>query len=127
MIELMIVVAIIGVLAAVAIPVYSRYTNRAKRVEAETQLTNLAAGEEDYFSNYRHYTDSQEKIEKLFGTALTGKNYRIEVALESNKSSFTAKAYVCYNVSGTSCGSGNYNVKCEISNTNREPVCKDKQ
>ena len=42
LIELMITVAIIGVLAAIALPSYSEYVARARRAEARTQLLQAA-------------------------------------------------------------------------------------
>ena len=49
LIELMIVVAIVGVLASVAIPAYSDYTVRAKVSEAVTAVAPMKASVADYY------------------------------------------------------------------------------
>lgn len=49
LIELMIVVAIIGVLAAVAIPAYVNFTRKAKTAEAGTNLGAIYQGARAYF------------------------------------------------------------------------------
>lgn len=49
LIELMIVVAIIGVLAAVAIPAYMNFTKKAKTAEATTNLGAIYQGARSYF------------------------------------------------------------------------------
>jgi type IV pilus assembly protein PilA len=49
LIELMIVVAIIGILAAIAIPAYVRWQVQTRQAEAKTNLGGIFAGELSYF------------------------------------------------------------------------------
>lgn len=51
LIELMIVVAIIGILAAVAIPAYSDYLKRAKVAEAIGLMAGLKTPSEEYYGS----------------------------------------------------------------------------
>jgi prepilin-type N-terminal cleavage/methylation domain-containing protein len=55
LIELMIVVAIIGILAAIAIPQFSSYRQRAQDSAAKSTLKNLATAQEDYYVQNETY------------------------------------------------------------------------
>jgi type IV pilus assembly protein PilA len=55
LIELMIVVAILGILAAVAIPSYLRFQLRAKSTEGKTNLAAIRSVEESYYAEYDAY------------------------------------------------------------------------
>ena len=55
LIEVMIVVAIVGILAAIALPSYSEHTRRAKITEATSQLADLRVRMEQYFMDNRTY------------------------------------------------------------------------
>ena len=61
LIELMIAVAIIGILAAVAIPTYQQYVVDSRRTDAYTALTRAAAEQERFFTyDNRYSTDINE-------------------------------------------------------------------
>jgi len=55
LIELMIVVAIIGVIATIALPAYGDYVKRSKLVDATTQLSDGRVKMEQFFQDNRTY------------------------------------------------------------------------
>lgn len=58
LIEMMVVVAIIGILTAVALPRYQEYVLRSRRVEAQAVLTDIVAKQQQYLVSQRSYTTS---------------------------------------------------------------------
>ncbi|MFM8270157.1 MAG: type IV pilin protein [Pseudomonadota bacterium] len=58
LVELMTVVAIIGVLATVGVPQYRKIQRKAKRAEATLGLGVIASGEAGFFAEYNGYGDN---------------------------------------------------------------------
>ncbi|RLG23821.1 dolichyl-phosphate-mannose--protein mannosyltransferase [Methanosarcinales archaeon] len=58
LIELMIVVAIIGILAAIAIPNFLRYQAKSKQSEAKTNLGGIYTSQVTYFSENDTYASA---------------------------------------------------------------------
>jgi type IV pilus assembly protein PilA len=62
LIEIMVVVAILGVLAAIAIPNYRGLHCKAKQSEAKVQLGSIRTAQETYWSENETYADSLNKL-----------------------------------------------------------------
>ena len=60
LIELMIVVAIIGILAAIAIPNFLRFQLKAKSSEGKTNLAAIRTAEESFFAEYGRYVSAEQ-------------------------------------------------------------------
>lgn len=57
LVELMVVVAIIGILASIAIPSVNKYMAKARQSEAKTNLSSLYTAEKAFFAEYTVYDE----------------------------------------------------------------------
>ena len=82
LIELMIVIAIIGVLAAIAIPNFIAYRNKSYCNSAEADANNVAAAISDYFAIPEHTTLLQQGFNSTYlGFQLTNKGGQNSVSI----------------------------------------------
>ena len=68
LIELMIVVAIIGILAAIAIPNFLRFQLKAKSSEGKTNLAAIRTAEQSYYSEFGRYVSADQSPAAPGGT-----------------------------------------------------------
>ena len=91
LIELMIVVAIIGVLAAIAIPNFIRFQARSKQGEAKTNLKSMFTAERSFYQEKDRYSALVDEI----GFAPERSNryaYRLSTACATKEDRSTATA-----------------------------------
>ncbi len=85
LIEMMITAAIIGILAAIAIPQYSQYIIRSNRSAAEAFMMGIANSEKQYLLDARSYTPNWAITNPAPNLAMTAptnvsSNYTITVS-----------------------------------------------
>ena len=88
LIELIISVAIIGILAAIAFPAYDRYKRKAYRMDAISYLTKAAAFEEKWMAENGTYTTTYANI----GGATTAEDHYTIVATAPGGNTFLITA-----------------------------------
>jgi type IV pilus assembly protein PilE len=81
LIELMIVIVVIGILAAIALPAYQDYVTRAKRADAKTALLAVQLAEEKWRANNSSYTPLMTNLGYPGNTAQNSpdNNYKVTV------------------------------------------------
>ncbi|MBY0452014.1 MAG: prepilin-type N-terminal cleavage/methylation domain-containing protein, partial [Bdellovibrionaceae bacterium] len=89
MIELMVVVAIIGVLAAIGIPQYSKFQAKARQSEAKLSLAALFTAEESFRQEWNQFSTNLNNI----GFSVQGSRLRY-------KTGFAAGTCSSYTTSG---------------------------
>ena len=91
--ELMIVVMIIGILAAVAYPNYRDYAARAKRNEAKAALLQIATNQERFYLNNNTYSNDLTQLGFASDPFIsdTG-SYTIDIVPGADSTNFSATA-----------------------------------
>ena len=102
LIELMIVIAIIGILAAIAIPQFSAYRKRSYNAAAQSDLKNFTTAQEAYFVDWGTYTTDTAA---LTGAGAYLSDNVVFSASAGNTTSYTMQAYntsgdVTYTITG---------------------------
>lgn len=90
LIELMIVVAIIGILAAIALPAYQDYMGRSQMTEAMTLASGAKTSVAEFYSNKGHFPTDNTSAGLAAETDIKGK-YVAQVLVESGKITATMK------------------------------------
>ncbi|GEM_PF-291468 len=88
LIEVMIVVAIVAILSAIALPSYSEYIKRGQIVEGITPLADMGAKMEQFYQDNRTYTDAcKSKV-----AAEPAETSRFKYVCDGHKSRYTVRA-----------------------------------
>jgi len=117
LVELMITVAILAILAAVAIPAYSNYVNRAKQSDAIIGLKAAQMAEEQFFSENNAYSSTIDILPGFSDDTVDNSYMKGEYTLavvSASGGSFSIEA-------AWNDGKG-IDDRWTISNTNIEPV-----
>jgi len=93
LIELMIVVAIIAILAAIAVPWWGRYTYRARRADAQELLVHVAQAEERFYTDFNHYPLTATSLGYATDTPLSENGY-YQLSIELPSATSTGQGYI---------------------------------
>ncbi len=90
LIEILVVIAIIGILAAIAIPQFSAYRKKAYNASAITDIRSGATAQEAYYVVNGRYAGSLENLTKApdFGTSPF-----VTMIVDADQGSYTLRAF----------------------------------
>jgi type IV pilus assembly protein PilE len=77
LIELLVVIVIVAILASIAIPIYTNYMQRARRVDAKTALEQLRAAQEMFKAEKGVYSTNITQLRTTWGVLVVSGDYDI--------------------------------------------------
>ena len=81
LVELMVAVALVGILAAIALPAYSQYIVRSNRTAAQAYLMELSHAQAQFMADSRSYADDVGDLQLPVPDHVDAK-YKIEIEVE---------------------------------------------
>ncbi|SES72198.1 type IV pilin protein [Thalassotalea agarivorans] len=91
LIELMIAVAIVGILASIAYPTYTDHVTRSNRTEGHRELVRIANLQEQHFIDNKSYTTDLKKL-GLNASPFITENSHYSISAAVNGATFTLTA-----------------------------------
>ncbi|MGL6122809.1 MAG: type IV pilin protein [Shewanella sp.] len=112
LIELMITVAIVGILAAIAYPSYIEYITKSARSEGVAAVMNIANLQEQYYLDNREYATDMKKLGLTANPFITEQGHYSVASASTSAFTITATARgaqatrdtVCKTITMTSAG-----------------------
>lgn len=95
LVELMVVIAIIGIIASIAVPSYADYVKKGKAAEATATLANLRIKMEQYYQDNRTYVGGEcspgsgDRYFTYSCSAQTATTYTLNAAGKGDMSNFS--------------------------------------
>lgn len=94
LIELLLIVAILGLLIAIAIPTYQDQARKARRAKAIAALTEIAARQEAYFTQHFEYADTLETLDMTDAAVRNNNQVIYELSLEPPEGGDYTQGYI---------------------------------
>jgi type IV pilus assembly protein PilE len=94
LIELLLVVAILGLLIAIAIPTYQDQVRKARRAKAIAALTEIAARQEAYFTQHFAYAGSLDTLGITDAAVRSNNQVIYELSLEPPEGGDYTQGYI---------------------------------
>jgi type IV pilus assembly protein PilE len=95
LLEILVVVLVVGILAALAVPAYRQHLVRVHRTEAITLLYDIAAAEERFYLKHGRYVGDVSAAPPVglgLGSAADARHYGFSVAMAGDGQTFIATA-----------------------------------
>lgn len=89
LVELMVVVVIVGILAAIAYPSYTKYMQQTRRSDAQIALTTAIGLQEKFYSDCGHYAQKLEGLANTRACGTAGNSYNDGILAMNNNTSAT--------------------------------------